>query len=413
MAETRRGFLKMTASGLALGLPPRTGAQPPRPGTAGRDGELRRRESGEAVLTFGGDWFLTRKLSASVTPETDAVFDVFRSADAGFANLENGLSTVGSAELGGFKQGPALRSHPDLVSELAWGGVRTVSLANNHTGNFGRRALLQTIATLDAANIAHAGAGANIDRAFAPALVTAGGLRIAFFSVYSLYYNFGADDQATATEPGLAVCRAYDVIVQPQVGYDTAKFGEAPYLIEPKTPASHTIIAALGADVDRLKTAIRQAAPQSDLTILSVHAHWGRHTKHDLPPNQRAFAQEMVDAGVDLFLGHGPHAIRGVEVYRGKPIVHSVGNLVLRPPAGLAAPLPADDPGHEGLVVRATVARRTIRALEVLPLAIDGRGDPRFAAGEQAGRTLAKLTGLSAPFGTEIARKAWFGSVTV
>lgn len=412
MSDTRRDFLKLAASGLSLGVPALAGAQTSRQARAGRDADLRARGSGEAVLACAGDWFLTRRVSTGVAQETDAVFDVFRRADASFANLENGLSTIGSGDLGGFKQGGALRGHPDLVSELAWGGVRTVSLANNHTGNYGRPALQQTIVTLDAAKIAHAGAGANIDQAFAPAFVRAGDLTVAFFSAYSLYYNFSADDQATPTQPGVAVCRAYDVIVQPQVGFDTSNFNASPYLVDLQNPSSQTILAALRADVDRLKTAIRQAASQSDVTVLSVHTHWGRHTKHDLPPNQRAFAQEMIDAGVDLFVGHGPHAIRGIEIYRGKPIVHSMGNFVLMPPSANARP-PADNPGHEGLIIRATVARRAVRALEILPLAIDAKGDPQFTSDEQAARTLAKLNGLSAPFGIDIPRKTWFGSVTL
>ena len=129
---------------------------------------LRARGQGEATLACCGDWFLTRRLSNAVTTESNALFDVLRGADASFANLENGLSTVGSAELGGFKHGAALRGHPELASELAWGGVHAVCLANNHTGNFGREALLQTISTLDEWKIAHAGAGANITKRSRP-----------------------------------------------------------------------------------------------------------------------------------------------------------------------------------------------------------------------------------------------------
>jgi hypothetical protein len=191
MTETRRDFLKLAASGLSLsGAAPRS--QTSRPPGGDRGADLRARRPGEAVLACAGDWFLTRRLSTAIEPETNSVFEMFRHADAGFANLENGLSTRGSGELGGFRQGPPLRGDPALVSELAWGGVRNVSLANNHTGNFGREALMQTIATLDQAKIGHAGAGSTIDRAFAPAFVTAGDLSVAFFSVYSLYYNFGA-----------------------------------------------------------------------------------------------------------------------------------------------------------------------------------------------------------------------------
>src|SRR5262249_1948874 len=164
--------------------------------------------------------------------------------------------------------------------------------------------------------------------------------------------------------------------------------------------------------VDRLKAAIAPAAARADFTLLSVHIHWGRHTKHDLPPNLKAFAHEMVDAGVDMFVGHGPHVIRGIEVYRGKPIIHSVGNLVLIPPTGTARPQ-LDSPTREGLVVRALVGRRAVRALEILPVAIDAGGNPQFPSDEKAARTHSKLLGLSAPLGTDIAIEEWLSRVVL
>ena len=170
-------------------------------------------------------------------------------------------------------------------------------------------------------------------------------------------------------------------------------------------------MAALRGDLDRLKNAIRQAQARADFTVLSTHIHWGRHTKHDLPPNLRTFAQETVDAGVDLFLGHGPHAIRGIEMYRGKPIVHSMGNLVLSAPAANAKPPRLDTPSREGLVVRAAIARREVRALEILPIAIDAQGNPRFPSEEQSARTVGKLHGLSAALGTEVRTNKWLGTV--
>jgi poly-gamma-glutamate capsule biosynthesis protein CapA/YwtB (metallophosphatase superfamily) len=203
------------------------------------------------------------------------------------------------------------------------------------------------------------------------------------------------------------------VIVEPQPGFDPTPVATPPYLAALQAPCAQTIIAASRTDVDRMKAAIRQASSRVDFVLLSVHIHWGRHTKHDLPPNLRPFAHEMIDAGVDLFVGHGPHAIRGIEIYRGKPIVHSLGNLVLRQPEDGAVAAPATSPGREGLIVRAIVAKRTVRALEILPIAIDASGDPQFASNGQDARTLGKLNGLSAPFGLEIPVNGWFGDVAV
>src|SRR5689334_14097650 len=115
MIESRRTFLKAAAAGVPLAI----GAHPSGAATseqaASVDAELRTPRGGEASIVCAGDWFLTRQVSAAVRPDTDAVFQLFRQADASFANLENGLSTVGSGELGGFRQGGPLRGDPALA----------------------------------------------------------------------------------------------------------------------------------------------------------------------------------------------------------------------------------------------------------------------------------------------------------
>jgi hypothetical protein len=70
-------------------------------------------------------------------------------------------------------------------------------------------------------------------------------------------------------------------------------------------------------------------------------------------------------------------------------------------------------PGREGLVVRATIGRRSVRSLEILPLAIEASGNPRFADGAEAAHTLGKLAGLSAPLGVDIAAQGWYGNVSM
>jgi poly-gamma-glutamate synthesis protein (capsule biosynthesis protein) len=379
---------------------------------------LRPKQPGEAVVVCTGDLFLMQPLSTPADPDAAPVFDVLRQADAAFANLENGLSTGGAAELGGFRHGGAIRGEPALAKELAWVGVKAVSLANNHTGNYGPDALLETIAALDAAGIRHAGAGRTVAEAFAPTLVKAGDLTIAFVSVYSFYYNFQANDVATATQPGVAVCRAYDVLVGSTGGLDATDRDKRPYLLHLLDQPPHTIVAPLKEDVDRLAATVRDAADRADFTVVSAHIHWGRHTKHDLPVHQRVIAHAAIDAGADLFVAHGPHTLRGVERYRGKPVLYSIGNFILRNPPAAATQgggeSPAEPPpGQRSVIARLAIRRHTITSLELLPIVMEGRGTPRFATGRLADRIVGGLYGMSAALGTELRAKDWFATVEV
>jgi hypothetical protein len=89
-----------------------------------------------------------------------------------------------------------------------------------------------------------------------------------------------------------------------------------------------------------------------------------------------------------------------------------MGNFVLMSPPASARPN-LESANYEGLIVRATVARRAVRALEVLPISMDARGDPRFASQERGGRMMGKLCGLSASLGLDIPLNGWFGNVTL
>ncbi len=432
MPFSRRRFLEATAAGV---IPPVAGII-----SSGRAGghlpgesfeKLRKRNEGETVLTFVGDFFLMRELPDHEAAEAEQVFDLLRESDLAFANLENGLSTVGSPEASGFPsvdwggglRGPSLRGHPSLVKELTWAGVNAVSLANNHTGNYGRDALLETMTTLDGAGIRYAGAGRNVEEAFAPAYLSVGGLTVAFLSLYSYYYQYGADEVASSTEAGVASSRTFDVLLQVPSGlesrYVNPNHDDPPYQLGLQPGGSHSVLAPLKEDIDRMRDAISQAQARADFTILSVHLHWGRSGKHDLPFQQRVLVQAAIDAGVDLFVGHGPHVLGGVETFRGKAIAYGMGNFMLSRASApeqsgkLSSAALEGQPTRQSMVLRATVKKKEVVALELLPIVIGADGRPRFARGAGGQRIVQKLIGLSAQLGTEIEETDWFGNVRV
>jgi poly-gamma-glutamate capsule biosynthesis protein CapA/YwtB (metallophosphatase superfamily) len=411
VGATRRDFLSLAAAAV---IAPTAGQAADLPADHDKLRLLRKPAGEERTIVLGGDYFLDHRLSEAANPAE--VFDVFREADASFANLEGGLSTVGSADLGGFKWGPNLRGNPALVSELKWAGIRAVSVANNHTGNFGREALLETLSHLDKAGIAHSGAGRNIDEAFAACCLDARGLKVGICSFYSYIPDIEADDVATEQKPGIAVSRADHVVLQPAAAVDTSRLTVAPsYLARTVVPPHYDTLAPRYNDLQRMKNAVSEAAGKADLVVVSIHFHWGFHGKSYLPPLQRTVAQELIDAGADLFVGHGPHTVRGVEIYKQKPIIYSVGNLVLRDESKvtLSEVEKSINQGvtHQGMVARVIFERKAVREVELLPISILPDGCPQFAAPERAMMTTQRVMGLSAALDTDVAAKEWFGVV--
>jgi poly-gamma-glutamate synthesis protein (capsule biosynthesis protein) len=364
--------------------------------------------SGETVLAFAGDFFLTQPLPERLAADTEQVFETMRRADAAFANLENGLSTVGSAELGRYRWGGSLRGHPSLVKELSRAGVDVVSTANNHTGNYGRDAILETLATLNTAGLRHAGAGRTIDEAFRPTYLNLNGLKVAFFALYCCHYNRVSQEVATDSLPGVAVARAYDVLIEVPGNFEERNI--PPNIFPLRVNPTVSVMAPLREDVLRLTEAIQKGRADADLVVLYVHFHWARHTRPDVPYQQRVIAHAAIEAGVDIFVAHGPHTLRGVEIYRGKPVLFSIGNFVLQPQASGSTSTDTNL-GRQSVVVRTVVAEKKLARLEFLPIAIGADGQPRFAQ-DDVGRTiLNRMSGLSAEFGTEIAKQDWYGSI--
>lgn len=378
--------------------------------------QLRKKSRGEVTLTLVGDLFLTEALPSDLGPDSNQVFELLRQSDLGFANLENGLSTVGSPELGGFVHGPSLRGDPSLVSELKKMGIGVVSLANNHTGNYGRQALLQTVDSLDQAGVFHAGAGRNEKEAFSPVYLQKGDVKIAFLSLYSYFHGFEADDRAAATEAGIACSRSYDVLLQLGSGYETGGMNAPPYLLQLKNSGYQSIMAPSAEDIERMKESIREARRNSDLVILSMHFHWGRHGKRDIPLQQQTLARIAMDSGVDLLVGHGPHVIRGVELHQGKVAAYSLGNFTRLRQSVLdeyQVESPEADPSREGLMLRATISGKKLTAVEFLPVVIGEQRLPRFAEGSEGQRIIRILAGLSAQHGAEIQTRQWFGTLAL
>ena len=200
-------------------------------------------------------------------------------------------------------------ARPESVTALRDAGIRLVSLANNHTLDFGMPGLVDTIQHLDNAGVRHCGAGSTEAQARQPSVITVKGCRIGFISCL----------------------QRYDIYIREKL-YATASQGGC-YQFRPK---------ALAED-------LRGLAEQVDVRI--VLAHWGRNYR-SITARQRRLAAGLRAAGADLVVGHHPHVAQRVELASGTPILYSLGNGALgtpgrfhsgRPPYGLIAIITIDD----------------------------------------------------------------------
>lgn len=418
MTASRRCFLKFAAlAGLSPPFEKLLRETPSAVATSWSREPLSARRD-DVKLGFVGDLFLLEPLPGEPVPATRAVAEILGSCDMAFANLENGLSTAGSPEAGGQRYGPSLRGPPSLIGEVPYYRLGAVSLANNHMGNFGPEALAETMEILEDSGIRHAGAGDDIETAFAATVIPLGGTRVGFLSVYSLYHEIEAEDLAGPDRPGIAGCRAYDVVASTEPGLDLAEWSEDsdPPWVVPRRKRGRRVMLAVGRkDLDRLTAAVERARSKVEFLILSVHFHWGRHLRSDIPFHQGVVARAAVRAGADLVIGHGPHVLRGVEVHEGRPIVYSMGNFLLSPlerDARSVDPVGDLPPARRSVVLRVGLTDQRTR-LEFIPIWIGGDGRPRRGDGEFARETIRELHGLSASLGTSLDQRDGIGELVL
>ena len=308
-----------------------------------------RDHEGATTLVVTGDVMLVR----GVPDPADALAPMrrlLRGADLTVGNLESTLSTDGEPQQ---PNNDSFGGSPALVPVLEDAGYDALSLANNHTGDYGERALRQTVETLQQSRIRPFGAGDDLAEAADPAVLSApDGTTYAFVGFNAI----GETPRATSGSPG-----ALSVRMPPRTGP----------LVE--------------ADVVRVEREVRRAGRLADVVV--VVPHWGEQYTHSPWPDQRTVARRLVAAGADLVVGGHPHWVQGVDAVDGVPVLHSLGNFVFdmdRIP----------DPGGgymtetmEGVVLQATFWGAELKAVRLLPYRLD---DGSFAAATHRGRRRAR-----------------------
>jgi poly-gamma-glutamate synthesis protein (capsule biosynthesis protein) len=240
------------------------------------------------------------------------VGETLRAADLVFANLECLLYEPPD---GHTVEHEGFFADPETAGEaLQSGGIATVGLANNV--NYGAAAITGSIERLDRVGIRHAGAGADLATARAPAIAECGGLRVGFLQRSSVYWP--TNHEASAHGCGIAVIRGHTAYQVP--AHKTRP--EIPPMNRPGVPP----IVVTWADREYLVAFAKDiAAVRREADIVVASCHWG--LGEEVLDYMAEIAHAAVEAGADLVIGHGPHYSLPVEVYHGKPIFYGLGSF--------------------------------------------------------------------------------------
>ena len=283
---------------------------------------------------------------------------VLNLADLRLANLEVMLSLKGQVYT---PKKYTLRANPRTIDALVSGGFGVVSLGNNHAMDYGPTALAETISLLDQYGLAHAGAGANLAAARAPAFAEVNGLRLAFLS-YSLTYP--TEFYAGRTRPGTVP------------GYD-----------------------------DYLRADIPAAKKLADLVVVSFH--WSAELLNFPKDYQRRCGRLAIDLGAGLVIGHHPHVLQGFEVYHGGLIAYSLGNFAFGSYSSKSV---------DSAILLVGLDRQGPHTAWIYPCNVNNYEvafQTRPRTGADAARVLNDLRRYSAPFATAIAADGDRGIIAI
>jgi poly-gamma-glutamate capsule biosynthesis protein CapA/YwtB (metallophosphatase superfamily) len=458
-------------------------------------------DSGTFTMALTGDSIITRRLSVYQEPEFVKMIELIRGADVAFTNLEmlfHDYEPYAMNESGG----TYMRADPALAKELVWAGFDVVSRANNHTGDYGVEGMRLTTKHVAAAGLVQAGVGESLPEAREPKFLETAKARVALISVASTFPDHSRAGKSRGdmpARPGLNPLRFTTTYTTTADGLEKLRTalaaaglaggrggggrsgappspaaippsstgsGQAPSTSSGQAGSASQVPQSLNVlgtrviagdtpgvrtdpnkeDVDEIAAAVRSAARLADYTIVTIHAHEGDRNR--LVPAQFlvTFARAMVDAGADVFVGHGPHVLRAVEIYKGKPILYSLGDFIFQNDTLLRLPsenyeqydLGADahvadfnDRRYAGgqrgfqadpLVWEAVIAVPRFKGTELVELALHpislgfkrrptDRGRPMFAEPDLGKKIVDDLIRLSEPFGTRIQYRNGVGYV--
>ena len=442
-------------------------------------------ESGDILMAITGESLITRSMSVFREERFLKMKDLLSSADVAFTNAEmlfHNYEDPATHRPGG----TYMRCDPRFIEDLHWLGINIVGCANNHSYDFGENGVLTNIDYLDEAGMPHAGTGRHLAEATAPTYIDTPKGRVALISATSsgpAGGRAGEQRKDVAGRPGANVIRwttewtvdrqAFEALsrISGELGWheasahlrerggadieqpdttlylmDQPQYGEDPAtkIVLGESFERHTKINQQ--DLERNLQRVRDAKGMADWVLFTIHNHEGGKTVEEPSDHIKVLAHAVIDAGADVFMGHGPHQDRGIEIYEGKPIFYSLGDFILQNDTVLLVPhenmlrydLGWDTTPEEfysarsanetkgqtvqpirwqSAIAMVTFRGKQFKELKLYPVDL-GHGRPRYqrgrpllAEGVVSKEILGRFQRLSKPFDTEIAIEDGVGVV--
>lgn len=426
------------------------------------------------IFAATGDSIIARRIHGLHNETLTPLVEHIKRADAAFTNVElvtPGPNTPAAAEYGGIHLGMP----PYVLDELKLTGFNMFNLAHNHALDFGRSGLHDTMKEMRKRDMLFAGAGKTLGEARMPAYLETRGGRVALIGVASTY-TAGAPAGAARTDfvgrPGINPLRHTLTHLVTREQWETikhideatgtaavAKRERAFGLSRPGkdrsdsytflghsfrvSPKAGTTSSYNENDGEAIAASIHEARRQADYVVVSLHGHEGPagQINNEQPADFIIeFARACVRAGADAFVGHGPHMLRGIEIYQGKPVFYSLGNVMFmceqitrlpselydlydlpgdatpadlfdfesQDPQGNPKAFHADGRFWETVLPICAFHQGRLNRIDLYPVSLQlgerrtRRGVPQLAEGEHGARIIDRLAHLSQVFGTNI-----------
>ncbi|MCB1469787.1 MAG: CapA family protein [Rhizobiaceae bacterium] len=329
--------------------------------------------------------------TCSLRPTPDDVlhtFQILENADFALGNFEMPLTNGGSP----VEKLLNIKAPPEIASTLSVLGLDMVTVANNHSVDYGWESLAGTIDLLRSQGLTVIGAGKDIAEAMTPEVATVAGWQIGVIA-FSCLLPTGMS--AATDRPGIAP-------IHVRTSYEVDPYYQ---MEEPGEPSAMRVrTEARAADVDAAVAAVEALRARCDTLIVTIH--WGFGSGEDLAEYQLPLARRLIEAGADIIHGHHPHAVHPIGFHKGKPILFGLGTLVgqqvfLDAPPAVKALWAEMSP--DGCIATISVSESGSGAeIEIVPTTLNFDRLPTIATGEDFDRIHQRLVRLSAPYGARI-----------
>ena len=440
-------------------------------------------------VVVAGEAMVSRPFSMHKDPEFLSILKLLRESDVTYAHLEMNLGDFDELQWAakGNWSGSYMIADPRIAEDLRWAGVDIMSLAQNHSMDWGAPGMLSTIRACKKAGIIHAGTGRDLEEARSPAFVERDKGRVALVSISSGNINSEWAGLPKGSIPGRPGINPLRLSMRYMVDHSAAEqlraigkrlgvlrtSANAPqeFGITPGPQSGQGDFAFVDGDKFEIYTvghpkdiegnlrSIDAAKQMADFVMVAHHCNISEGSRGDLPCKfARAFARSAIDAGADIYIGHGWHKTLGIEIYKNKPLIHGAGNFfaqneyIQRVPADsfeayghdidqLTTLTPATYPLHPGLqggdgtwwhsaVFQFRFENKKLTEIRLHPIEmgwdVSGEkpvrvrpvgtgphpltdGVPRMASGANAQKILERIQKLSAAYGTNIEIKDGIG----